>query len=162
MKLVNRAAISECETSDAFTQRDTSRREFLGVLANYVTRGRVTFHIVVEVNDAGVKRYDVTNFVDEDFQGVFDVERSSKRARNFVERINLTMRLFDLIVSDERSAFTRLGHVNRAQLNRRFRGVVRGLMLQTESCDLGVEPWQVFEKLFDHERIEVNSCTAQQ
>ena len=72
------------------------------------------------------------------------------------------MCFLDLIVGDVRAAPACLGHVDFAQLERRICRIVRGLMLQAESFDLGVETRQVFEKLFDHDRIEMNSGAAQQ
>src|ERR1043166_7947432 len=113
------------------------------MLSDYVTRSRVTFAVVVDVDTTGIERDHVAHFVDDDLEGVFDVERSSKRARDLVERVNLSMCLFDLIVGNERTALARLRQVNCAQLYRRLGRVVRRLMLKSESCDLFVKTWQV-------------------
>ena len=114
MELIDGTAIRQCEACDAFAERYAPPCQLLNVFANDVASGRVAFRVVVEVNDAGVERHYVTYFVDEYFERVFDVQRSAKRARNFVERVDLTVSFLDLIVSDERAALPRLGHVNRA------------------------------------------------
>ena len=120
MELINRTAIRECEAGDAFAKSYATSCESLIVLADDVTSGGVAFCVVVEVNDAGIERHYVTYLVDQYFEGVFDVERGAKRSRNLVERVDLAVRFLDLIVSDVRTALSGLGHVNRAQLNRRL------------------------------------------
>src|SRR6185369_12090313 len=119
MQLVNSASIRERKARDTFTEGDTPSRQSLCMLARDVSRRSVTFLIVVEVNDARVKRDDVAHLVDENLERVLDVQRRTKRAGNLIQRINFTVRLLDLIVSDVRAALTRLTHINFAQLNRR-------------------------------------------
>src|SRR6185295_18361019 len=99
--LINRTAVSECKAGDAFTQRDASRGQLLRVFTDYVTCARITFAVVVDVNTASVEWDHVAHFIDEDLECVCNVKRSSKRARDLVERINLTVRFLDLIVGDD-------------------------------------------------------------
>ncbi len=162
MKLIYRTAVSKCKAGDAFTQRDASRRQLLRVFTDYVTCARKTFAVVVDVNTASVEWDHVAHFIDKDLECVCDVKRSSKRARDLVERINLAVRFLDLIVGDDGTALACLGYVNGAQLNRRLGRVVRRLMLESEFGDFFVKTWQVLEKLLDYDGIEVNSRTAKQ
>ena len=101
MKLVDRTAVRQCEAGDSFTESYAPSGQFLNVLADNVASSRITFRVVVEVNDAGVEGHYVAHFVDEYFERVFDVERGAERARNLVERVDLAMSFLDLIVGDE-------------------------------------------------------------
>src|SRR4051794_15907460 len=112
MKLVHRPSVRQRKPGHAFAQRDTSLPEFLRVLTNDVTRGRIALRIVVEVNDAGIKRHDVADLINENLERVFDVERCAKRARDLIQGVNLTMRFFDLVVSDVGTALTRLVEID--------------------------------------------------
>src|SRR5262249_36507593 len=156
MKLIDGAAVCECEARHALAQRDAARGQFLRVFANYVPRRRVTFAVVVDVNAAGVEWDHMSYFVDEDLERVGDVQLSPEGARDLVKRVNLAMRFLDLIVGDERTALACLGQVDRAQLYRRLGRVVGRLMLQSQLRDLLVKTRQVFEKLFDHDGIEMD------
>src|SRR6185369_11382576 len=131
MELIHRAAVSECKPGNALTERDGARGQFLRILSNYVTCRRITFAVVVKINTTSIEWNDVAHLIDQNLERVGNVQRSSKRARDLVERIDLSMRFFDLVVSDEGTALARLGHINCAQLNRRFGRVVSGLMLKT-------------------------------
>src|ERR1044071_2775728 len=162
MKLIDRAAVCECKTRDAFTRCDASCCQFLRVFTDDVLCSRITFAVVVDVNTASIEWNYVADLVDEDLERVRDVERSSKHARDFVKRIDLAVRFLDLIVSDERTALACLGQVDCAQLNRRLSRVVGGLMLESKLSDLHVKTWQVLEKLLDDHGIEVNAGAAQQ
>ena len=82
------------------------------MLARNVSRGRVTFLFVVEVNDARIERHDVAHLVDENLERVLDVQRRAERAGNLVERIDLAMRFLDLVVSDKRTALASLIHIH--------------------------------------------------
>src|SRR6185436_6004256 len=72
------------------------------------------------------------------------------------------MGFLDLIVGDVCTTFPSLIEIDIAQLNRRLGEMVRGLMLETELCDLCFEPRQVVDELFDHDRIEVDAGASQQ
>src|SRR6185369_11372077 len=120
MKLVNRTAIRERKPGHTFAERDATTSQFLNILSRHVSRCSVAFVLVVKVNDARVERNDVAHLVDEDLERVLDVQRRAKRAGNLIQRINFTVRLLDLIVSDVRAALTRLTHINFAELNRRL------------------------------------------
>src|SRR4051812_10392776 len=112
MKLVDRASIRECKPGDAFTECDATSGEFLTILAGDVPRGRVTFLLVVKVNDARVERHHVAHLVDENLQRVLNVQRRAEGARNLVKRINFAMCLLDLVVSDKRTALASLIHID--------------------------------------------------
>src|SRR3954454_24913027 len=109
--------------------------ELLTMLAGDVTRGRITFLLVVEVNDASVERHDMAHLIDENLERVLDVQRRAERARNLVKRIDLAMCLLDLVVSDKRTALARLIHIDFAELNRWLGRIARELVLQSELRD---------------------------
>jgi len=120
MKLIDWTAIRKCEPSHTLARDDAPVREFLNVLPNDVTRRGEAFHLVIEIDNTRVEWDHMAHLVDENLERVLDVERRAKRAGNLVQRINLAMRFLDLIVSDERSAFACLDHVDVAELQRRF------------------------------------------
>src|SRR6476646_472749 len=125
-----------------------------------VSRSRIAFLLVVEVNDARVERNHVAHLVDENLERVFDVQRRAERAGDLIERIDFAMRFLDLIVSDIRTTLTSLINIDFAQLNRRLGRINRGLVLQPESGDLGVKTRQVFDELLDDDGIKVNTGAA--
>src|SRR5258708_35174811 len=104
MKPVHRASIGQSKSGHTFSRLDTSLCERLRVLAHHVTRSSMPFDLVVKINYASIKRNYVTDLVNENFQCVFDVQRGTESAGDFVKRINLAMGVLDLIVSQDRKS----------------------------------------------------------
>src|SRR6185369_8771578 len=163
MKLINRASICQREAGYTLTRCDASAGQLLGVLAGDVASGRITFVLVVKVNNAGVERNDVAHLVDENLERMLDVEGSPERAGNLVEGVNLSMRFLNLVVGDVRATLTCLSDINFSELNRRLERLGAWLMLEAQPFNLDFKLWQVLDELFDYHRIEVNTgATSQQ
>src|SRR5215204_291188 len=112
MKLVDGTPVRQRKTRDTFSKRDASRRELLSILSYHVARCSVTLVLVVKVNDASIERHHVPHLVDQNLESMLNVQRRSKRAGNFIQGINLSMRFLYLIVSDVRAPLSSLSHVN--------------------------------------------------
>jgi len=163
MKLINRASICQRETRYTLARCDASAGQLLGVLAGDVASGRITFVLVVKVNNAGVERNDVAHLVDENLECMLDVQGSPERAGNLVQSVDLSMRFLDLVVGDVRATLTCLSDINFAELNRRLERLGAWLMLEAQAFNLDFKLRQVLDELFDYHRIEVNTgATSQQ
>src|ERR1051325_4013623 len=61
MKLVNWGSIRQRKPCDSFSECDRSCGQLLRILADSVAGGRVTFGLVVKIDDASVEGYDVAH-----------------------------------------------------------------------------------------------------
>jgi hypothetical protein len=75
MKLIDRAAIGQRKTGDAFARFDAPGGETLCISTSNMSGGRITFQFVIKINSTGVKGHYVTHFVDQYFHRVLYVER---------------------------------------------------------------------------------------
>src|SRR5438093_4551115 len=120
------------------------------------------FNLVIEINNAGVKRNYVAHLINKNLQCVFDIQGGSKCAGNFVKRVNLTMRILDLIISHVGAALPGLSHVDLSQLQRFVSKTGCRRLLQTKHGDLLFESGSMHEEHLDHIWIEMNSRPSQQ
>src|SRR6476620_6517140 len=98
MKLINCTAVCESKPGHAFSGSYTVSLEDVCVFAYSVACRRIAFHVVIKVDEASVELNDMSNLIDETFQCVFEVNRSSERAGDLIKRIDFAVSFLYLIV----------------------------------------------------------------
>src|ERR1051325_5312373 len=98
MKMIDGAAIGESKARHALAGRNATVTERRGVLARDVCRRSIALQLVVQIDHASIEGNDVAHLVDHDRERVFEIERRAEGARNLVERIDLPMRVLDLVM----------------------------------------------------------------
>ena len=163
MNAINRSSIRQGKARYAFAGSDASPAQRLSVQANRERRAGIAFDFVVEINHASIEGHDVTDFVDQHRQRVFDFQRRTEFPRDFIQSVDLAMGVADLIVGAGRGVFPGAGYFVFRRSNLAARRVDVGLFVETARGNLGLELRQVLDKLIDNVRIKVSvGALAQQ